>query len=115
VFPAASKPSDFGIVGRLATAVFEAIRDHGMFINDRTTSGCSFAMESAQSLGSPYCTAKVNPFAGSAIAQYKRRTNSAPGGSTKSLEILTEPPSGTGSWIMAQPWKELELLEPFAA
>jgi hypothetical protein len=115
-FPAASKPGDFGITGALAIAVFEAIRVYGVFINDGS-GACSFSIESPVSLGSPYCYAKVNPFAGATEAQpgYVYANTIAPGSwADATLPTLQERITGTASIWMKMPWKELQLLEPFA-
>jgi hypothetical protein len=129
MFPPASRPSEYGITGVMGIAIFEALREYGMVINDRTGSGCALAMESAGSLGSSsgLCSAKVNPFAGYTYGKYGNLAGFWGHGYTAisqfipsswtdaKLATLEEPYSGTASFVMAQPWKELELLEPFSS
>jgi hypothetical protein len=114
-FPAASRPSEYGITKPLAAAIYEAIRVYGLFVNDGSGDGV-FYIESPVSLGSPYCYAKANPFAGASAVSgaYKYANEIAPSWPGPAIP-LTEPQSGTTSFLSKQPWQELQLLEPFSS
>lgn len=116
-FPPGSKASEFGIneaTELLATAVFNAIREYGVTVVDSSGTNCLFYIELANSLGSPYSYAKVNPFPGQSFTSFV--PSSGPGSWTDpSLDAFTEQIHGLSSVWIKQPWKELQVLEPFAS
>ncbi len=120
-FPAASKASDFGITGTIAIALFEAMREYGLVVVDSCTNGVNFDFEDPRTLGTPYCSTTINPFAGATYtheaAERESYINSlVPAGwADSTLPVMTENLNGAGSVFSAMPWRELEQLEPRAS
>lgn len=109
MFPAAAKPSDFGMTGRIEIAIFEAIQTYGLFVNN-ASGNCSFYVERPATLGTPYSWARVNPWAG-----YVTDMGLPASLTDWSLPPIDELFSGTASVFAKQPWGQLEQLEPFAS
>jgi hypothetical protein len=120
-FPAASTAAEHGISAStepLATAIYEAIREHGMIIRDSGTN-CVLTLEDPRSL--PIRHPHVNPFAkaeGGNATQIKEYVNEplvATVGSEwhdATLPALKETLSGSGNVLTKLPWRELEQLAP---
>ncbi len=119
-YPNAAHPSEFGISVSsepMATAIFNAIRTYGMYVND-SAGTTSFAMQWWGSMGTPYAYEKVNPYAGASAVStgYKKANENVPESwADPSLPVLKESNGGTTSMFTKQPWQELELLEPFSS
>jgi hypothetical protein len=121
-FPAASKASEFGITKPVAAAIYEAIREHGLFVRD-SGPNCSFNLEDARALpvGHPH----INPFAGATsvgntatqINEYVNTPLEALVGSVwkdATLPALEEDfhAENAGYLFAKMPWRTLEQLKP---
>jgi hypothetical protein len=109
-FPAASRPSEYGITGTLQKAIYEAIRKYGVFVGDADGSLPFTSMESPQALGSPYSYANLNPFNGASAGWSPSSYTWIP----KSLDepllpSLEEEPKGLYN---SMPFQTLEALAP---
>jgi hypothetical protein len=109
-FPSASKPSEFGLTKMLEVAVFEAVREYGLFVDDGGS--IRFSIESPVSMGSQYAFAKVNPLAGATGSGWTTFSFIPAGMTNPLLGHFEESISGTSSCFTKQPWRELEALEP---
>ncbi len=118
-FPTASKPSEYGVVGKLAFAIYEAIRKYGLVVRDGCGSGTNWPMEDLRTLYTPYCGTVFDPTAGVAkFATYAHEN--VPEAVWKdwadpSLRSLTEElngPSGVLAEIPVAAWRTIEQLEP---
>ncbi len=117
VFPAASRPSEYGINATkepIAAAIFEAIRTYGCFIHDSGAGSLTIQLESPVALGSPYSWVKVDPTAAGPFnwSFYDKAWIPASWGDP-TLHKITEEIQGTEGILTKQPWKTLEVLEPF--
>lgn len=111
-FPKASSPAEYGITRTLEVAVYEAIREYGLVVND-VSGANAFSWEYPGALGSRYSWAAVNPLAGD--TDFVALDAEIPGSWTDaSLPILSEHLSGTASIYAKQPWQTLESVVPFA-
>jgi len=112
VLPSAARPSEYGITGKLASAIFEAIRKYGLFVND-SSGTVALSMEYTNVNGTPYSTNLVNPFVGA--PNYTEYNEKMPASWTDStLPHLEEELYGEHSVLAKQPVQDLELLETFA-
>lgn len=116
-FPAASSAAEYGLaVGTLEYAIYEAIREYGLIVRD-FAGAAALQLEDYHALGSPYCYAKVNPFAGSGLARFSVVNATVPATwKDSTLPILEQDITGlTGSVFKL--WQKtagaLQLLEPF--
>jgi hypothetical protein len=120
-FPPASRASEFGMSGEpLATAIYEAIREHGLVVRDGGPN-MAFIINDPRTLGTPYSDTPVNPFAGAVslhggntAAQIEEYVNAfVPSGWTDpTLPVLSEELHGTSSVLSKMPWRTLEQLKP---
>jgi hypothetical protein len=112
-FPPSAKAGEHGISKPLETAIFNAIRDYGLFVCNGG-SAPNFFMEWPGVLGSPYAWTNVNPLAGapSSWGTYSWIPSSM---TSPSLPAITEANKGAGSIFSKQPWQLLEALEPRAS
>lgn len=111
--PIASMPT----AGPLARAIATAIRDYGMFVMDGY-GNCTFNLEDARVLGSPYSWAKVNPFAGAISGGgYGTYVNNFVSSSwtDPTLPTLQEFMSGPTNLTLNIPWQQLQVLQPFSS
>lgn len=118
--PFDSRPSDFSLPGGpLETAIFEALREYGWMFRDGAGANNSFHMESYQAIGSPYCTAAVNPLAGAQPEKFEAINAVIPSSWTDStLPTLEEEIQGPGSCVFTLLEKcgnEFEQIAPFAS
>ncbi len=109
-FPPSSNAAEFGLTKPLEVAIFEAIREYGLFVDDGGS--LRFSIESPVSMGSQYAFAKTNPLAG-AVGSGWHTFSFIPAGMTSSLlPSFEESIAGTSSCFTRQPWTSLEALEP---
>jgi hypothetical protein len=106
--------------GPLERAIFDALRDYGLFIRDGGGANCTLTLEDYHSLGSPYSYAKINPLASSALPKVDELVNSTVplSWSDSTLPALTEPLAGTESVVFRLFEKcadSLAQIEPFSS
>lgn len=124
-FPPTSKPSDFGIsqlIEPIAWAIFEAIREYGMFVSDSGgQSTPTFYVQYPTELASPYAWANVVPYF-KCPSEWGKYMVGEGAGENKgwipasmidpALPRIEEENTGTASALSKQPWHTLEQLEP---
>jgi hypothetical protein len=115
-FPPASRPSEYGITNALEAAIYEAIREHGIFVRD-SGGNCGIPIADPATLFTPHCDASPNPFHGSASfnGYVNKGTTEAQraGWIDKTLPTLWEGEiAGVNGILSKQPWRTLELLAP---
>lgn len=121
-FPSAAKPAEYGISQEtepIAWALFEAIREYGMFVGDSGPGGTvSLNVQYPAEMGSPYSWAHLNPYKG-APGTWGKYTQGETGGNAwipstvhTPTKTIQESPSGVGSCLAKQPWQILEQVEP---
>ncbi len=116
-FPPASRASEYGMTGKLEAAMYEAMREYGVFVRDG--SGLvSFYLSDPRTVGSPYCETNVNPFAGASqpaegpgIGTYVNAHVSS-AWTDPTLPEFDEILHGPGSVFEKMPWRTLEQLAP---
>lgn len=120
-FPAASSASEFiNIVTEpIAAAIYEAIREYGLFINDTSVTSSAFYISDPRVLGTPYADTTVNPFAGYAgtepnpTAIAEKINAFVPGSWTDgTLPVIKENFLNNKSVFTKIPWRKLEQLAP---
>jgi hypothetical protein len=122
-FPAASNAGEQGITGKLAAAIYEAIREHGLIVRD-SGPNCVLNIEDPRAL--PLHSQRVNPYveatsAGGTAAKLKAYVNepllALLGTELKdpTLPRFEGDLVGAGNILSLQPWRELEQLEPSAS
>lgn len=109
-FPPGSAAAEHGITKLLEVAIFNAVRDYGLFVANSSGS-VSIQIEWPGVLGSPYAWPSVNPLAGapSAWGTFSWIPSSL---TNPSLGVFSEEIKGASSCFSKQPWQLLEALEP---
>jgi hypothetical protein len=103
--------------GPIARAIATAIRDYGMFVMDGF-GNCTFNLEDARVLGSPYSWAKVNPFANAISGGgYNTYVNNfvSPNWADATLPTIQEFMGGATNLTLSIPWRQLQVLQPFSS
>lgn len=120
-FPPASNASEHfnRATEPLAWAIYEAIREYGMFVGDGSAAP-TFQIEPPIAMGSPYAFNKVNPLANAEGSGWpsKKQLEYVPAGMTNAgllYKHFAENLNGTSSVFTKQPWLELESIEPRAS
>ncbi|MGO9759970.1 MAG: hypothetical protein ACLP1Q_01755 [Solirubrobacteraceae bacterium] len=119
-FPAASRASEHGITGPIASKLYEAAREHGIVVHDGAGNP-AFDLADPRQLGTPYSDTLVNPFAGATYLEEKGTRESyinslVPEGWTDpTLPVITENLNGATGLFSKFPWRDLEQLEPRAS
>lgn len=122
-FPAASRASEFVNTATepIAAAVYEAIREHGLFINDTSVTSSAFYINDPRELATPYSGIGVNPFAGWEGAEPKPSTiqeninvHVPESWTDPTLPHVKENFLNTKSIFAKLPWRTLEWLAPRA-
>lgn len=118
--PGASRASEHGISAAsepVATAIYEALREYGLIVVASGGSHCAIYTEDILTLGSPYCSTYINPYANaesSGETQSKIESLITPyAGSMSTIpQRLKEEYTGANNVLSKIPWRELEQLEP---
>jgi hypothetical protein len=112
-FPPASRASEYGISTSLAKAMYEAIREYGLFVRDGSGNS-QFFINDPRSLGSIYSDTLIDPFAETTNeGVYKYIEELMPTGwRDPTLEVFTEQFAGNKNLLNQFPWRTLEQLEP---
>jgi hypothetical protein len=114
-FPPAKRPSEYGITKPIEAAVYEAVRKHGVFVDDGGGGPAQFNFECPLTLGTSYSWAKINPLAGAPFAGSLSGYGIPESWTYPSLPTITETLQGEGDIFAKMPWQTLELLEPFSS
>lgn len=112
--PPGSTAAEHGLTKPLEVALFNAMRDYGIIINDKSGTP-SFYIQSPVSMGSPYHPCLVNPFAGATAlnpGQYGYVNEIAPSWMTDpTTPTLAERISTESGMWFKQPWEIMEVCE----
>ena len=113
-FPPASRASELGMTRPLEVAIYEAIREHGMYTF--ATGSTQFCLTDAMTLFTPYCDTNINPFNGN--SEFNAYVNTGVSETVRNgwidptLPVLEGKLNGTSGVLAKMPWRTLELLEP---
>lgn len=115
-FPPASRASEFGISPPLAKAIYEAIREYGIFVRDGAGNS-EFYLNDPRSLYSPYSDTLIDPFAhttNEGVQKYLEELVTPAQlaeWSDPNLEVFTEQFAGNKNLLNKMPWRSLEQVE----